>query len=469
MSEQDAQERIHNFNEVALGYTKEQALLEASRCIQCKNQPCVAGCPVEVAIPDFIALIAEERFEDALSKVKETNVLPAICGRVCPQETQCEEVCAMGRVKGSSPVAIGRLERFVADWGMAHEDEAPVEDEQDIDTKVSKKKKVAIIGAGPAGLTCAGELAKFGYDVTIFEALHKTGGVLVYGIPEFRLPKEIVRKEISMLTDLGVKIKVNTIIGKLFTVDDLREMEFEAFFAGVGAGLPAFLNVPGMEYNGVLSANEYLTRVNLMKAYDSDYDTPVDKGQRVAVLGGGNVAMDSARTALRLGAEKSMIVYRRSEKELPARHEEYEHAVEEGVEFHLLRNPTEILGDEDGFVKGMEVIKMELGELDDSGRRRPIARPGTEYVLDTDMVIVAIGARANPVMTKNTPGLKLNQWNYIEVDANMQTSIPDIFAGGDIVTGAATVISAMGAGRKAAENMHKYLRGELEPPIEDEE
>ncbi len=467
MPEQDAQERIHNFDEVALGYTVEQALLEASRCIQCKNQPCVDGCPVEVAIPEFIALIGEERFEDALAKIKETNILPAICGRVCPQETQCEEVCAMGRVKGSKPVAIGRLERFAADWGMARDEES---DEPKVCCEVTEgRPKVAIIGSGPAGLTCAGELAKCGYEVTIFEAFHKAGGVLVYGIPEFRLPKEIVRKEIAKLEELGVKFEFNKIIGRIYTIDDLREMGYEAFFAGVGAGLPALLNLPGIELNGVLSANEYLTRVNLMKAYDPDYDTPVDRGSRVAVIGGGNVAMDSARTALRLGADKAMIVYRRSVEQLPARHEEYEHAVEEGVEFHLLRNPTKILGDEDGFVTAIEVRKMELGEPDESGRRRPIPQPGTEYVLDTDLVIIAIGARANPVMTKNTPGLELNDWNYIVVDDNMQTSIPDIFAGGDIVTGAATVISAMGAGKQAADSMHKYLQGELEEPCEEEE
>ncbi|MBU1660817.1 MAG: NADPH-dependent glutamate synthase [Chloroflexi bacterium] len=476
MPEQEPQVRAHNFEEVALGYTKEMAVQEAIRCIQCKNQPCIAGCPVEVSIPEFILMITEERFADALAKIKETNVLPAICGRVCPQETQCEIVCTMGKVKGSQPVAIGRLERFVADWGMAHEKAtaaasaiataaatAAAADEIRI-PDASGKTKVAVIGSGPAGVTCAGELARFGYDVTIFEALHKTGGVLVYGIPEFRLPKEIVRREIDQVKELGVKIEVNIVIGKIHTIADLRAMGYEAFFIGVGAGLPAFLNIPGTEYNGVLSANEYLTRVNLMKAYDPGYDTPVDQGKRVAVLGGGNVAMDSARTALRLGAEKVMIVYRRSEQELPARREEYEHAVHEGIEFHFLRNPTKIFGDEKDFVTGMEVIKMELGEPDDSGRRRPIAQPGTEYFLDVDMVIMAIGAYANPVMTKNTPGLKLNKWDYIEVDDNMQTSIPDIFAGGDIVTGSATVISAMGAGKQAAQSMHKYLQGTLDVP-----
>jgi len=467
MPEQDPHVRAHNFDEVTLGYTAEMAVQEAIRCIQCKNQPCIAGCPVEVPIPEFILMITEERFDDALAKIKETNVLPAICGRVCPQETQCEIVCTMGKVKDSEPVAIGRLERFVADWGMAHEKENAEDEIRIPDT--SGMPKVAVIGSGPAGVTCAGELARFGYDVTIFEALHKTGGVLVYGIPEFRLPKEIVRREIDQVKKLGVKIEVNKVIGKIHSIEDLRAMGYKAFFVGVGAGLPVFLNIPGTEYNGVLSANEYLTRVNLMKSYDTNYDTPVDQGKRVAVLGGGNVAMDSARTAMRLGAEKVMIVYRRSEQELPARQEEYEHAVHEGIEFHFLRNPTKILGNEEGFVTGMEVLKMELGEPDDSGRRRPIVQPGTEYFLDVDMVIMAIGARANPVMTKNTPGLKLNQWDYIEVDDNMQTSIPDVFAGGDIVTGSATVISAMGAGKQAAENMHKFLQGTLgiPAPVED--
>ncbi len=453
----DAKIRAHNFKEVALGFTEEMALAEAKRCIQCKNRACVKGCPVEVAIPEFIALILEKDYRGALKKIKETNVLPAICGRVCPQETQCEQYCTLGKIKDSKPVGIGRLERFVADWDLTNPEEISPEDVycEDVD---DDRVKVAIIGGGPAGLTCAGELANLGYSVTIFEAFHKTGGVLVYGIPEFRLPKDIVQKEIDQLKACGVKIEVNRVIGQILNIDDLREMGFEAFFIGVGAGLPVFLRIPGTELNGVLSANEYLTRVNLMKAYDPEYDTMVDLGKNVAVFGGGNVAMDSARTALRLGAEKVMVVYRRSENEIPARREEYEHAVEEGVEFHFLRNPTKIIGDDEGFVKAIEVLKMELGEPDASGRRRPIAQPGTEYILDVDLCIMAIGAKANPLLTKKTKNLKLNKWDYIEVNEKGQSvSIPDVFAGGDIVTGSATVISAMGAGKKAAASIHEFL------------
>lgn len=460
----DPQMRIDSFEEVALGYTEEMALKEAQRCIQCRNRSCVDGCPVEVPIPEFISLISERRFDQALGVIKEKNVLPGICGRVCPQETQCEALCALGKVKGSQPVAIGRLERFLADWDLAHSEEK----ETDIPPRsiFSEKTKVAIIGSGPAGLTCAGELANLGYEATIFEAFHTTGGVLVYGIPEFRLPKDIVKKEIDKLEQFGVEIRVNSVIGKTLTINDLRSMGYKAFFVGVGAGLPSFLKIPGTELNGVLSANEYLTRVNLMKAYDSHYDTMVDLGKRVAIFGGGNVAMDAARTALRLGAEKVMIIYRRSESELPAREEEYQHAIEEGVEFHFLRNPTAIIGNENGFVDQIRVIKMELGEPDDSGRRRPVAIPDSEYPLDVDLVIMAIGANANPLLTKNTPGLKLNRWGYIEVNDTMQTSIPDVFAGGDIVTGAATVISAMGAGKQAAESIHQYLQGTTEPVLE---
>jgi glutamate synthase (NADPH/NADH) small chain len=464
MPELDPQVRIRNFEEVALGYTEEMALKEARRCIQCKNRSCVEGCPVEVPIPEFIGLISEKKFREALDLIKEKNVLPGICGRVCPQESQCEAHCSLGKVKDSQPVAIGRLERFLADWDLAH----PEGEFSTVQAKSngSWKTKVAIIGSGPAGLTCASELAHLGYETTIFEAFHTTGGVLVYGIPEFRLPKEIVKKEIDKLAHLGVEIKVNSVIGKTLTLDDLRERGYKAFFVGVGAGLPSFLKIPGTELNGVLSANEYLTRVNLMKAYDPAYDTMVDIGQCVAVLGGGNVAMDAARTAIRLGAEKVMIIYRRSESELPAREEEYEHAIEEGIEFHFLRNPTTIIGDEKGFVKQIEVIKMELGEPDDSGRRRPVAIADSEYTLDVDLVIMAIGANANPVLTQNTPGLRLNRWGYIEVNQFMQTSIPDVFAGGDIVTGAATVISAMGAGKQAAASIDKYLNGVLEPVVE---
>jgi glutamate synthase (NADPH/NADH) small chain len=459
MPELDPQERIGTFEEVALGYTEEMAIVEATRCIQCKNRTCVTGCPVEVPIPEFIALIKEGSFDKALEVIKEKNVLPGICGRVCPQESQCEALCAMGKVKGSEPVAIGRLERFLADWDMAH----PSEDEVKLTEgeNGTDRPKVAIVGSGPAGLTCASELAGLGYETTIFEAFHIPGGVLVYGIPEFRLPKEIVHKEIEKLEKLDVRIQLNCVVGKTVTIDELREDGYQAFFLGVGAGLPSMLNIPGTELNGVLSANEYLTRVNLMKAYDPDYDTIVDIGRRVAVFGGGNVAMDAARTALRLGAEKVMIVYRRSEEELPARREEYEHAVEEGVEFHFLRNPTGIIGDDDGFVEKIEVIEMELGEPDDSGRRRPVAIEGSEYYEDVDLVIMAIGANANPLLTKHLPGLDLNKWGYIEVNENMQTSIPDVFAGGDIVTGSATVISAMGAGKQAAKGIHEYLQEAL--------
>lgn len=457
----DPKARIHSFDEVALGYTEEMALVEAQRCIQCKTRACVKGCPVEVPIPEFISLMSEQKFDQALQTIKEKNVLPGICGRVCPQESQCEAACSLGKVKDSQPVAIGRLERYLADWDLAKTGE----DEISIPPRMlfSNKTKVGIIGSGPAGLTCAGELANWGYEVTIFEAFHTTGGVLVYGIPEFRLPKEIVSKEIDKLRQFGVEIKHNSVIGKTLTIDDLRAMGYKAFFVGVGAGYPSFLNIPGTELNGVLSANEYLTRVNLMKAYDPAYDTMVDHGKRVAVLGGGNVAMDAARTALRLGAEKVMIIYRRSESELPARQEEYEHAIEEGVEFHFLRNPTAIIGDENGFVKQVDVVKMELGEADESGRRRPSPIPGSDYSLETDLVIMAIGTNANPLFTQNTPGLALNPWGYIEVKDNLQTSIPDVFAGGDIVTGAATVISAMAAGKQAAESIDQYIKGTRQP------
>ena len=457
MPVQDPRLRVYNFKEVALGYSVEMAVQEAQRCIKCKNRSCVEGCPVDVPIPEFITLIQEREFGEALAVIKEKNILPGICGRVCPQETQCEAKCAMGRVKGSEPVAIGRLERFLADWDLAN---SSVDGTRSKNGKgnLSNGKKVAIVGSGPAGLTCASELAHKGYEATIFEAFHTPGGVLVYGIPEFRLPKEIVKKEIDKLEELGVSIRVNCVIGKTLTLDDLRKSGFEAFFLGVGAGLPSFLKIPGTELNGVLCANEYLTRVNLMKAYDPRYDTMVDFGKRVAVLGGGNVAMDAARTALRLGAEKVMIVYRRSEEELPARKEEYEHALEEGVEFHFLRNPTAILGGTEGFVKQIEVVKMELGESDESGRCRPFPIEGSEYLIDVDLVIMAIGSNANPLLTQNTPGLQLNRWGYIEVNEEMQSSLPDVFAGGDIVTGAATVISAMGAGKRAAQGIHQYLK-----------
>jgi glutamate synthase (NADPH/NADH) small chain len=461
MPVQDHRVRIHNFEEVALGYTEKQAQQEAIRCIQCKNHSCVEGCPVEVPIPEFIKLITEKNYEEGLRVIKEKNVLPGICGRVCPQENQCEAKCALGKVKDSQPVAIGRLERFLADWDLGGPNGSSFNKQPVHESK--EKIKVAIIGSGPSGLTCAGELVRWGYETTIFEAFHTPGGVLTYGIPEFRLPKEIVKKEVQKLVDTGVNIRVNTVIGKTLTIEDLRQMGYRAFFIGVGAGLPVFLNIPGTELNGVLSANEYLTRVNLMKAYDPNYDTMVDEGKRVAVLGGGNVAMDAARTALRMGAEKVMIIYRRSEEELPARQEEYHHALEEGIEFHFLRNPTMILNDDHGAVRGISVVEMVLGEPDASGRRRPYPLLGMDYTLAVDLVIMAVGANANPLLTQSVKGLKLNKWGYIEVNDNMQTSIPDVFSGGDIVTGAATVISAMGAGKQAALSINRYLKGILEP------
>jgi glutamate synthase (NADPH) small chain len=455
MPEQDPKERSRNFEEVALGYTEELALKEAKRCLMCKNRPCVKGCPVEVPIPEFIQNINDKDYRAALKTIKEKNVLPAICGRVCPQETQCEILCTMGKIKGSKPVAIGRLERFVADWSREHPEKIP---EGAFCEEIEDQIKVAVIGAGPSGLTCAGELAALGYDVTIFEAFHKSGGVLVYGIPEFRLPKDIVKQEIDLLKDCGVKIELNQVIGQILTIPDLEEEGFKAIFIAVGAGLPSFLRIPGTELNGVLSANEYLTRVNLMKAYDDRYDTVVEKGNRVAVFGGGNVAMDAARTALRMGASKVMIIYRRSEKELPARMEEYHHAVEEGIEFHFLRNPTQFIGDKKDQIKKIEVLKMELGEPDESGRRRPIPIKGSEYKMMIDMAIIAIGGKANPLLTTRVENLKLNKWGYIEVNEQFQTSIPNVFAGGDIVTGAATVISAMGAGKIAARGIHDFLQ-----------
>ncbi|TFF93807.1 MAG: NADPH-dependent glutamate synthase [Promethearchaeota archaeon] len=450
MKEQDPKERIHNFEEVPFGFTQEQALLEASRCLQCGKPLCVEGCPVNVDIPGFIKLIKEKDFRGAIYKIKDYNILPAICGRVCPQEVQCEQTCILG--KRWEPVAIGALERFVADWEKENQLKACPE------CQPPNGKKVAIIGSGPAGLTCAADLAKMGYDTTIFEAFHTGGGVLVYGIPEFRLPKEIVRDEIETLQMIGVKMRYNSIIGKLYSIEDLRELGFKAFFIGVGAGLPMLMDYPGIELNGVVSANEFLTRVNLMKAYKfPEYDTPIDVGKHVTVIGGGNVAMDSARTALRLGAEKVSIVYRRSEKEMPARREEVHHGKEEGINFLLLTNPVKFIGDEEDNVQEMIVQKMELGEPDESGRRRPIPIENSQYSLKTDMIIIAIGTKANPLITKSIPELKLNRWGYIETDEEGRTNIDDIFAGGDIVTGSATVISAMGAGRKAAQAIDEYL------------
>lgn len=442
--------RNKNFLEVALGYTEEQALDEAQRCLHCKNKPCVAGCPVGIHIPDFIAKVAEGDFEGAYQIITQQSSLPAVCGRVCPQETQCEQKCVRG-IKGE-PVGIGRLERFVADWHNKNVCEAPRK-------PAPNGHKVAVIGSGPSGLTCAGDLAKKGYAVTVFEALHTAGGVLVYGIPEFRLPKDIVQKEIDGLKALGVDVQTNMVIGRVLSIDELLEQGYEAVFIGSGAGLPRFMNIPGENLKGVYSANEFLTRVNLMKAYQPGSDTPIEHARRVAVVGGGNVAMDAARCAKRLGAEEVFIVYRRSEKELPARAEEVEHAKEEGIVFHLLNNPTQILGDENGNVKGMECIRMELGEPDASGRRRPVEVPGSEFTLDVDCVIMAIGTSPNPLIKSTTQGLETQKWGGIIVNEETGlTSREGVYAGGDAVTGAATVILAMGAGKTAATAIDQYIQ-----------
>ena len=451
MPSQDPIERASNFKEVALGYTKEMALDEAQRCLSCKNRPCTKGCPVQIDIPDFIKKVAEEDFEGAYEIIAKDSSLPAVCGRVCPQESQCEKYCVRG-IKGE-PVGIGRLERFVADWHNENAKEAPVK-------PASNGHKVAVIGSGPSGLTCAGDLAKKGYDVTVFEALHTAGGVLVYGIPEFRLPKSIVQKEVDGLKALGVKVETNTVIGKTVSVDELMsdEFGFEAVFIGSGAGLPSFMNIPGENLKGVYSANEFLTRINLMKAYREGADTPIKHSKAVAVVGGGNVAMDAARCAKRLGAETVYIVYRRSEAELPARREEVEHAKEEGIEFKLLNNPVEILGGEDRFVNGIKCIRMELGEPDASGRRRPVEIPGSEFVLDVDCVIMAIGTSPNPLIKNTTAGLETNKKGCIVAEeATGKTSKDMVYAGGDAVTGAATVILAMGAGKTAAKAIDEAL------------
>ncbi len=450
MPEQEPNVRNKNFEEVSLGYTEEMAINEAKRCLNCKHMPCVSGCPVNVQIPKFIQLIAEGNFSAAAAAIKETSALPAVCGRVCPQETQCECKCVRG-IKGE-PVAIGRLERFAADWEMANgtNEVAPVE---------SNGIKVAIIGAGPAGLTCAGDLAKLGYDVTIFEAFHKAGGVLVYGIPEFRLPKAIVQKEVDNLQKMGVKVMTNMVIGKVLSIDELfNDYGFKAVFVGSGAGLPSFMGIEGEGLVGVYSANEFLTRINLMKAYRDDYDTPIRKGNSVAVVGGGNVAMDAARSAKRLGAEHVYIIYRRSEAELPARQEEVHHAKEEGIEFLLLNNPVKINGDENGNVTSIECIKMELGEPDASGRRRPVAIEGSNYEVPVDTVIMSIGTSPNPLIRSTTEGLEANKWGCLVADDAMATTKEGVYAGGDAVTGAATVILGMGAGKTAAESMHKFLQ-----------
>ena len=448
--EQDAAVRATNFDEVCLGYNMEEAMAEASRCINCKNAQCVKGCPVSINIPGFIQQVKEGNMEAAYQVISESSALPAVCGRVCPQESQCEGKCIRG-IKGD-PVSIGKLERFVADWAC----------EQGIKPEGAKEKlgkKVAVIGSGPAGLTCAGDLAKLGYDVTIFEALHEAGGVLVYGIPEFRLPKKaVVAKEIENVKSLGVKIETNVVVGKSVTIDELLEEEgFSAVFIGSGAGLPKFMGIPGENANGVFSANEYLTRSNLMKAFDENSTTPIMRGKKVAVVGGGNVAMDAARTALRLGAE-THIVYRRSEEELPARVEEVHHAKEEGIIFDLLTNPVEILKDENGWVCGMKCVQMELGEPDASGRRRPVVKPDSEFVMDVDTVIMSLGTSPNPLISSTTEGLEINKWQCIVADEEFgKTSKEGVYAGGDAVTGAATVILAMGAGKAGAKGIHEYL------------
>ena len=452
MREQDPKERIKNFKEVPYGYSEEEAVAEAARCLQCPNAPCVQGCPAEIDISGFIKAIKERRFPDALAIIRKTNSLPAVCGRVCPQEDQCELKCVL--MKTGKPINIGSLERFAADFEKTLDQKAKT-------TPAARKgkEKVAVTGAGPAGLTCAADLVKMGYQVTIFEALHKPGGVLVYGIPEFRLPKDIVGEEVREIKELGVEVKLNYLIGRTKTIDDLRKEGFEAFFIASGAGLPYFMGIEGENLNGVYSANEFLTRVNLMKAYRfPEYDTPVNVGKKVAVIGAGNVAMDSARSALRLGAQKVMIVYRRTNKEMPARIDEIHHAEEEGIEFHLLTTPAKIIGNEQGDVEKMVCIKNELGEPDASGRRRPVPIEGSEFEMDVDTVIVAIGNGPNPLLLNTIEGLKLNRKGNIEAGENGKTSVGDIFAGGDIVTGSATVIAAMGAGKQAARSIDEYLR-----------
>ena len=459
MPTQDANARANNFYEVALGYDEATATDEANRCLNCKNMPCVSGCPVNIHIPAFIEKVREGDFEGAYEIIHMSSSLPAVCGRVCPQETQCEAKCVRG-IKGE-PVGIGRLERFVADWHNAHSNTPTVKPE-------ANGHKVAVVGSGPSGLACAGDLALKGYGVTVFEALHTAGGVLVYGIPEFRLPKAIVKKEVENLKALGVEIVTNVVIGKTLTVDELFDMGYEAVFIGSGAGLPNFMGIPGEGYKGVYSANEYLTRSNLMKAYLNDPETPIQKGGKVAVVGGGNVAMDAARTALRLGAEEVYVVYRRSMDELPARKEEVEHAIEEGVKFNVLNNPVEILGydnptdkrdPKNGFVKGIKCIKMELGEPDERGRHRPIEIPDSEFVLDVDTVIMSIGTSPNPLIKSTTAGLEVNRRGGIIVnEATGKTTREGVYAGGDAVTGAATVISAMGAGKLAAKAIDEYIR-----------
>ncbi len=454
MPRQDPKKRGKNFDEVALGYSLKQAKEEASRCIQCPRRACVDGCPVEIDIPGFIKAIGDGDMPEAVQILKSKNALPGICGRVCPQETQCEETCSLA--KKDAPIAIGRLERFVADWERANMGVA-----KPVDPPKPTGKRVAVVGSGPAGLTAAADLAKLGHSVTIFEALHVPGGVLTYGIPEFRLPKEIVQAEVDYVVSLGARLELDAVVGKLATVDELLNNGYHAVFLGTGAGAPMFMNIPGENLNGIYSANEFLTRVNLMKAYCfPEYDTPVKIGRRVVVIGGGNVAMDSARCALRLGADKVYIVYRRSEAEMPARREEVENAMEEGIEFKLLTNPKQMLGDEQNWVVGIECYEMELGEPDDSGRRRPIVKEGSEFTIDVDMVVEALGTRPNPLVASTTEGLKTTRWGTLVADEETGKTVKDkVWAGGDIVTGAATVISAMGAGKRAAADIDEYLRG----------
>lgn len=449
MPTRDAKLRARDFLPVELGYDEKTAMDEATRCLHCKNKPCVSGCPVRIDIPSFIEKVAAGDFDAAYEIISQSSSLPAVCGRVCPQETQCESKCVRG-IKGE-PVAIGRLERFVADYRLKKN--------TDVLRTETNGQRIAVVGSGPAGLTCAGELARRGYSVTVFEALHKAGGVMVYGIPEFRLPKSIVEEEIDNLKKMGVEIKTNTVIGKTFTVDELIANGYRAVFIGSGAGLPKFMNIPGENYVGVFSANEFLTRVNLMKAYLEDADTPVHRGKRVAVIGGGNVAMDAARSALRLGADKVYIVYRRSEAELPARKEEVEHAKEEGVEFKLLTNPIEILGDENFVVTGLKCNEMELGEPDASGRRRPVVKENSEFTIDVDAVIMSIGTSPNPLIKNTTPDLSVQSWGGIIVDEDGFTGKEGVYAGGDAVSGAATVILSMGAGKRAAEAIDKFIQG----------
>mgnify|MGYP001053537743 CR=1 FL=1 len=457
MPTQKPQVRAHNFNEVALGYPEETALLEAARCLQCKRPKCIEGCPVEVNIPAFIKCLKEGDLPGAAHSLKSDNNLPAICGRVCPQESQCEALCVMG--KKYEPVAIGRLERYVADWDLAHPSPPP-------ELPPHSGKKVAVIGCGPSGLTCAGDLARYGHQVTLFESLHAPGGVLIYGIPEFRLPKHIVHAEVDYVRSLGVEIRLNMVIGKIYTLDELlNEQGYDAIFVGTGAGLPMFMHIPGENYNGVYSANEFLTRVNLMKGYlFPDWDTPVKVGRKVAVIGAGNVAMDSSRSALRLGAREVHIVYRRSRREVPARAEEFHHAEEEGIIFDFLTNPVEIYGNDQDWVRGMRCIRMELGELDASGRRRPLPIEGSEFDMEVDMVIMALGTRPNPLVFTDAGGLERTRWGTVVADEQVGKTTKDrVWAGGDIVTGAATVISAMGAGKRAAADIDRFLQGEVVP------